>query len=183
MANLKWLLLICASEALFPINAEYQWCSVKKWAAYTQCFCKGVRIGCLILLQTEGLFYTQQEGHLLSLKGAKVLLFLRKHNFTLVDSSLPQMKTDSYIFSTKRTVFNKYIIKTIHNFIFFSLGLSLLEYFDIIPICHYSHGQKCPHGRWFCINNGKPDDTFTYWILWLLCWPTCSGEGIPLLFQ
>lgn len=133
MANLKWLLLILASEALFPINVEYQWCSIK-WAASTRCLCKGVRIGLLIFLQMKWLFYTQQEGHLLTLKGAKVLPFLRKHYFTFVNPSLPQMKTYSYIFSTKRkyTVFNKYIIKTTHNFLF-----SLMTVF-----CHYSYSPS-----------------------------------------
>lgn len=141
MANLKWLLLICASEALFSIYAEYQWCPIK-WAASTKCC---VRIGWLILSETERLFYTQQEGHLLTLKSAKVLLFLRKSNCIFVDTSLLQMKTDSWKFSTKRkyTVFNKYIYKAYIYFLFFSSGL--LQYFDIVPIRHYSHGQKCTH--------------------------------------
>ena len=77
----------------------------------------------------ERLFYTQQ-GHLLTLKGAKVLLFLKKHNFTFVDSSLLQMKTDSRNFSTKRkhTVFNKYIYKA-HVFPLLFTGFELITVF------------------------------------------------------
>ena len=150
------------------INAKCQRCPVK-WAANTQCLCRGVRIGWSILSEVERLFYAQQEGHLLTLKGAKKLLFLRKHVYFCW--FIIAAKPIATIFQLKENTL--YLINT---FIKHTCISSSFHCFELIH--HYSHGHKCPDGRWFWTKNGKPGDTFTFRILWLLCWPTFSGEGI-----
>lgn len=73
-----------------------------KRAASTQCC---VRIGWLILSETETLFYTEQVGHLLTLKGAKVLLFLKKRISLFMIHHCCKWKLIAKIFQLKGNTF------------------------------------------------------------------------------